>query len=55
MLSLYRASVPVFVRGFENLSAILVIAHDHALALATNTDFLKGILVQSGSHRQRPC
>jgi hypothetical protein len=27
MLSLYRASVPVFIRGFENLSALLVKGH----------------------------
>ena len=33
MLSLYRASIPVFIRGFESLSAILVKGHAHALSL----------------------
>jgi len=40
MLSLYQLSIPVFVRGFENLAAILVEGHDYALALSRDPSTL---------------
>ena len=40
MLSMYRASIPVFLRGFDNLSAILVKGLDHAVTRGLDLDTL---------------